>query len=88
VSEHKADRNYPIVSAASIIAKVKRDVTIAELRKEYGDLGSGYVADEKTMNFLEIWIRKYCSYPDFVRKSWKPTKRLMDNIKFNQMKII
>jgi len=88
VSEHKADRNYPIVSAASIIAKVNRDAAIAQLRLEYGDLGSGYVSDEKTMNFLENWMRRYASLPDFVRKSWKPAKKLMENAEFTQRKII
>lgn len=88
VSEHKADQNYPIVSAASIIAKVRRDAAVAELVKKYGDLGSGYASDKKTMIFLENWIRRHGSYPDFVRKSWKPAKRLMDNAKFNQMKVI
>jgi len=88
VSEHKADRNYPIVSAASIIAKVRRDAAIAELSKKHGDLGSGYASDKRTMRFLETWIKRYDAYPDFVRRSWKPAKRLMSNIKFNQIKII
>lgn len=88
VSEHKADLKYPIVSAASIMAKVKRDTAVAELRKKYGDLGSGYASDEKTMNFLENWIRRHGSYPGFVRKSWKPAKKLREDAKFNQMKII
>ena len=42
VAEHKADVNYPVVSAASIIAKVERDRDIAELRELHGDFGSGY----------------------------------------------
>ncbi|MEM2110881.1 MAG: ribonuclease HII [Candidatus Bathyarchaeia archaeon] len=78
ISEHKADRKYPIVSAASIIAKVERDRAVAELRKTYGDLGSGYITDPKTLRFLEEWIKKHGSYPEFVRKSWKPAKKLKD----------
>jgi len=86
VSEHKADRNYPIVSAASILAKVRRDEAIAQLCQQHGELGSGYVTDEKTMSFLRSWIDAHGSCPDFARKSWRPAKRLMD--KSIQMKII
>jgi ribonuclease HII len=84
VSEHKADRNYVAVSAASIIAKVERDRLIGELAREYGDMGSGYVTDPKTIKFLEDWIRKHGSYPDFVRKSWKPAKKLKEDFKLKQ----
>ncbi|MFQ6074351.1 MAG: ribonuclease HII [Candidatus Bathyarchaeia archaeon] len=76
VSEHKADAKYPIVSAASIIAKVERDKVIRELREKHGDFGSGYITDPKTVEFLEKWIKRFGSYPEFVRKSWKPAKRL------------
>ena len=76
ISKHKADRIYPVVSAASIIAKVERDREITELSKRYGDIGSGYATDPKTIMFLENWIRRFGSYPDFVRKSWKPAKRI------------
>ncbi len=75
ISKHKADRIYPVVSAASIIAKVERDREIASLRLEYGDFGSGYLTDEKTMIFLKQLLEKNEEYPDFIRKSWKPAKR-------------
>jgi ribonuclease HII len=75
ISKHKADRIYPIVSAASIIAKVERDREVARLRLQYGDFGSGYLTDEKTMIFLKGLLEKNEDYPDFVRKSWKPAKR-------------
>jgi ribonuclease HII len=78
VSEHKADRNHAVVSAASIIAKVERDGAIAELAKTLGDFGSGYPSDPKTMNFLRKCCEKLEKYPDFVRKSWKPAKRVRD----------
>jgi ribonuclease HII len=76
VSEHKADRNYPIVSAASIIAKVERDREIEELRSLHGDFGSGYPSDPRTIDFLKKCIQRFGKYPDFVRKSWEPAKRV------------
>jgi len=88
VSEHKADRKYPIVSAASIIAKVERDKEIAELRKVYGDFGSGYPTDPKTMNFLRQCLEKFGEYPDFVRQSWKPAKRTKIENDSRQVKLI
>ncbi|MDH5783090.1 MAG: ribonuclease HII [Candidatus Bathyarchaeota archaeon] len=87
VSEHKADAKYPIVSAASIIAKVERDKAIRELREKYGDFGSGYITDPKTIEFLESWIQKYGFYPEFVRKSWKPAKRLKTKAEAKQTRL-
>ena len=75
VSRHKADRIYPIVSAASIIAKVERDREVAALRETWGDFGSGYLTDEKTMIFLRRLLDSNDDYPSFIRKSWKPAKR-------------
>ena len=87
VSEHKADRNYPIVSAASIIAKVERDKEIAELKEKHGDLGCGYPADQKTISFLRQYIKKFGEYPDFVRKSWKPAKKIKRENDLRQTKL-
>ncbi|HML03751.1 MAG TPA: ribonuclease HII [Candidatus Bathyarchaeia archaeon] len=87
ISEHKADRNYPIVSAASIIAKVERDDAIAELSHRYGEMGCGYPTDPQTLAFLENWLKKHIDYPDFVRKSWKPAKRLKGNAGARQKKL-
>jgi ribonuclease HII len=75
ISRHKADRIYPVVSAASIIAKVERDREIDSLELEYGDFGSGYMTDDRTMIFLKQLLEKNDEYPSFVRKSWKPAKR-------------
>jgi len=88
ISEHKADATYPIVSAASIIAKVERDRVISELQDKYGNFGCGYPTDPNTIEFLECWIRKFGSYPDFVRKSWKPAKRLKRKAEADQTKLL
>jgi ribonuclease HII len=76
ISEHRADSTYPVVSAASIIAKVHRDEAVAELRRIYGDFGSGYPSDPKTRRFLSDWIGRNKTLPDFVRKSWKTISHL------------
>jgi len=76
VSRHKADKTYPVVSAASIIAKVERDRSISILHAEYGDFGSGYASDSKTIKFLKEWVKTRGDYPDFVRRSWAPAKKI------------
>jgi len=76
VAEHKADVNYPVVSAASIVAKVERDLTIEELREVHGDFGSGYPSDPDTIAFLESWVKTNSERPEFARKSWKTWERI------------
>jgi len=76
ISSHHADRKYPVVSAASIIAKVNRDREIEKLRKNHA-LGSGYPSDPKTMKFIKEWVSQNGDVPVFVRKSWKPIKILL-----------
>jgi ribonuclease HII len=75
-SEAKADSKYPIVSAASILAKVRRDRIVADLMDEYGDLGSGYPSDKRTVRFLESWFEKHDTCPSFIRSSWSTVKRI------------
>lgn len=74
VAEHKADAKYPIVSAASIVAKVERDMEIHKIRKKFNDVGSGYPSDPKTIAFLKK--TSYDELPDFVRKSWATLKKI------------
>jgi len=76
VLEHKADLNYPVVSAASILAKVTRDREIENIKKKIKiDFGSGYMADPKTVSFLEKYHEKY----DYLfRKSWIPYKKIKE----------
>jgi ribonuclease HII len=74
VAEHKADDRYPIVSAASIVAKVERDRAIQDIKKEYKDIGSGYPSDPKTIKFLKTIPPG--ELPDFIRRSWATVKRI------------
>lgn len=76
IAMHKADRIHPVVSAASIIAKVIRDREIEMLEENFQNIGSGYPSDKKTMYFINTWIKEYKEFPDFVRKSWRPIREI------------
>ncbi len=78
ISKHRADDIYPIVSAASIVAKEKRDSIINELTQKFGDLGSGYPSDKRTTDFIRKWIKMNKDIPYFVRTSWETTKRIIN----------
>lgn len=75
IAEHKADVKYPVVSAASILAKVDRDDEIEIIKKEIGlDFGSGYPADPVTIKFVKAhWENSLSQY---IRKSWGTIKTL------------
>ncbi len=78
ISKHRADDTFPIVSAASIIAKDTRDGVIDKFKQKYGDIGSGYPSDKRTTDFLRNWIKKNKNFPPFVRISWETTKKILD----------
>src|SRR3989344_272431 len=66
--EHKADRDFLIVGAASILAKVTRDREVDLLKKKFGmSLGSGYPADPDTKRFLKD---NWNVHPEIFRHSW------------------
>ncbi len=80
-SEHNADEKYPIVSAASILAKVRRDELVRDIGRTVGiEIGSGYPADPKTIQFLENWVREHGTLPDFARSSWETSKNIMERM--------
>lgn len=81
--EKKADSLYPIVSAASICAKVCRDHCITQwkfsenpdISREYG---SGYTSDPKTKKWLRDVVEPIFGFPSFVRFSWSTADRVLE----------
>lgn len=72
---HHADRDFPVVGAASIIAKITRDARIEELKKKIGvNFGSGYIADPTTAEFLKKYWNKH---PEIFRHSWAPYQEIV-----------
>ncbi len=80
VAEHHADSKYPIVSAASIVAKVWRDMQMMVIERTLGEwIGSGYPADPETIGFMQRWLDRGRTLPKrFVRYSWKTTERMLE----------
>jgi len=75
ICEHKADFNYPVVSAASIIAKVAREDAVAKIKKQFPDMGSGYPSDPITIGFIKS-KGKDLAETGIVRTSWATWKNL------------
>lgn len=80
----KADSLFPIVSAASICAKVARDQAVKNwvfmegISLDDPDYGSGYPGDPKTKKFLEKSFDKIFGFPSFVRFSWSTAALIME----------
>ena len=73
IAEHKADENYLVVGAASILAKVTRDNEIDVIKNEIGhDFGSGYPSDPKTIAFVKKYYKEY----DIFRKTWSTYQKV------------
>ncbi len=77
VSRHKADRDLPLVAAASIVAKVLRDRAIARLQTRLGTpIGSGYPSDPITREFVRATLREPGISTPWLRRSWATTETL------------
>jgi ribonuclease HII len=70
--EPKADANYVVVGAASIVAKVHRDAQITKL----GAVGSGYPSDPKTRAWLMGFLSRDEAFPACVRTRWGTIENL------------
>lgn len=82
ISKHKADDIYPVVSAASILAKTRRDEEVEKIAQELEKrlnlpLGSGYPADPITQKFFKTWFEKYGKLPPHTRQSWNTSKKML-----------
>ncbi|KAM8842554.1 ribonuclease H2 subunit A isoform 1-T1 [Synchiropus picturatus] len=81
----KADSLFPIVSAASICAKVARDRVVKgwdfveDLGEVDTDYGSGYPNDPKTKAWLLKYLDPVFGFPQFVRFSWSTAQTLIDS---------
>jgi len=90
ISKHKADDIYPIVGAASILAKTVRDKEIFNISKILEKkldipIGSGYPSDPVTKHFLDKWFETYGYFPPYIRNSWKTTQNILKKYKNSKL---
>ncbi|MFP3347094.1 MAG: ribonuclease HII [Sulfolobaceae archaeon] len=76
---HNADVLYPECSAASIVAKVIRDKYVDTLKQKYGDFGSGYPGDDKTVDWIKQVYSVSSTPPPIIRRSWKILQEIAPN---------
>lgn len=83
VIEQKADSKFPIVSAASIMAKVSRDSVLNEFGSGFG---SGYPGDPDTRKWLKEKVNRVFGFPPGVRHSWKTITCMLEERKSKEYK--
>jgi len=76
VIDHNNESRDVVVGAASILAKAMSIHEYEELKKLFGDFGSGNPNDKKTIQFIKK--NPNC---EIIRKSWATYKRLVGNEK-------
>lgn len=86
IVESKADFKHPVVSAASICAKVTRDQVLAQWKypesKEIdNDYGCGYPSDPKAKQWLRRNFDPVFGFPNLVRFSWKTCSTILEDEK-------
>lgn len=87
VVSKKADSLYPIVSAASIVAKVTRDRILEgwifeedeSVVKNGRSWGSGYPSDARSRTWMKDNIDKVFGFPNIMRFSWKPCVQILES---------
>ena len=78
VARHHADATDPLVGAASIVAKVRRDRAVRELAERLGEpVGSGYPSDPVTVRFVRRTVDPARPLPPWLRSSWATTRRVI-----------
>ena len=80
----KADSLFPIVSAASIAAKVTRDHALKNWAFEESaqfdrEFGSGYPSDPATKRWLAAHCHRVFGFPSLIRFSWQTCTRILDD---------
>ncbi|KAG5897286.1 hypothetical protein JTB14_011452 [Gonioctena quinquepunctata] len=85
----KADSTYPIVSAASICAKVARDHALLVWNFQEGldvthkEFGSGYPGDPVTKKFLVDNCDPVFGFPQLVRFSWSTAENALKDTAYH-----
>jgi len=78
VAENKADVNYPLVSAASILAKSAREQNVRDIEDKYGiELKTGYPHDQLALQFMKDYLKEEGELPPEARASWSTCKRIV-----------
>jgi len=81
----KADSLFPIVSAASICAKVIRDSLLRNWQFKESNpafstrFGSGYPSDPNTKTWLQNHVDPVFGFPSVIRFSWRTCDDLLDS---------
>ena len=76
IAENYADKKFPTVSAASILAKVERDREVEKIKKVVGfDFGVGYSHDKRSIAFVRKCLKEG-KHLEFIRHKWSTVENI------------
>lgn len=76
IGANKMDNTNIAVAAASILAKTEREKYVKILKRKYGDFGSGYPSDPRTISWLQNWRKTHKEWPSIVRRKWSTLQNI------------
>ena len=74
-SHVRADSQFTVVAAASILAKVSRDRSVSHIQRQH-PIGSGYPSDPTVREYVSAIYQTTGMFPVFVRQSWYTACRI------------
>lgn len=83
-AQDKADVQYPVVAAASIVAKTLRDFWMERYETHMASMGfplsGGGYPNAATMDFVKRWKSTFGNLPPHVRQSWRCPSYTVENL--------